>query len=289
MCVQWSDLEVFLAAVRSGSYTAAGRQLQINRTTIGRRIEALERALDASLFESTPTGPAPTVAGLRLLQSAELIEREVAAMLADIGGIAQRSSSVRIVSSGGIASEFLGELASFRRDNPDVPIELLGELDPLDAVSQRRADLGIAFARTLPVRLAGIQVATLSQARYGRRDIADLKPLGWGYEFASALPGGPSGGNPAGEAAQAAGLTTLNSWPQLKQAVLAGVGSATLWCFAADDEPDLECLSPPDRRHDSTLWLVHRAKAPPGPGMARLIQFLQHAIAKRCEATDGKI
>lgn len=280
--MEWGDLEVFLAAVRTGSYTAAGRQLGVNRTTIGRRVDALERTLGLSLFDQTPHGYAPTLAGARLLAGAEAIEREVAAVLADIGARRAREAPIRIVGSGGIAAEFLPELAAFRRAYPDIPVELLGELDPLDAISQRRADLGIALVRTPPLRLAGVQVGVLSQATYAHRDLADPAPLGWGYEFDAALPGGGwVAGNPAGEAAQARGLVTCNDWSQMKQAVIAGLGSASLWCFAADADPALQRLGPVDPRHDSPLWLVHRAKAPPGAGLSRLIAFLQTAIAAR--------
>lgn len=279
--MQWSDLEVFLAAVRTGSYTAAGRQLEVNRTTIGRRVDALENALGTPLFEQTPLGYAPTPAGARLLAGAETMEREVAAMLADIGGIGLRSAPIRIAGSGGIACEFLPELAAFRQAHPDVPIELLGELDPLDAVTQRRADLGIVLIRALPLRLTGVHVATLRQAPYAVAD--DLPPLGWGYEFNAALPGGPWVSNPAGEAAQAAGLATVNTWSQLKQAVLSGIGKGSLWCFAADVEPTLSRLASPDPRQDCPLWLVHRTKAPPGPGLSLLIAFLEKRIAARCD------
>lgn len=280
--MDWGDLEVFLAAVRTGSYTAAGRQLQVNRTTVGRRIDALEAALGQSLFEETPTGHAPTRAGARLLATAQAIEAEIATMRDEIGAIGRRTAPVRIAGTAGIAAEFLPELAAFSRAHPDVPVELLGELDPLDAITHRRADLAMALVRTPPLRLAGVEAGTLRQARYGRRGAGPLAPLGWGHEFDTALPGGQwTAANPAGEAAQAAGLATCNTWPQLKQAVLAGLGSASLWCFAADAEPTLEQLSPPDPRHDCPLWLLYRAKAPPGPGLVRLIAFLQEAIAAR--------
>ncbi|NLR70645.1 LysR family transcriptional regulator [Novosphingobium sp. ERN07] len=280
--MEWSDLEVFLSAVRTGSYTAAGRALGVNRTTIGRRVEALERTLGLSLFDMTPHGPAPTRAGARLLAGAEAIEREVASALADIGAERGTEAPIRIVGSGGLAAEFLPELAVFRRANPDVPIELLGELDPLDAVSQRRADLGIALVRTPPLRLAGVQVGVVAQAVYARRGSSGLPPLGWGYEFDAALPGGAGAlANPAGEAAQKQGLMTCNDWTQLKNAVVAGIGQASLWCFAADAEPALDRITPPDSRHESPLWLVRRAKAPPSPGLLRLIAFLHDAIAAR--------
>jgi DNA-binding transcriptional LysR family regulator len=280
--MEWSDLEVFLAAVRTGTYTAAGRQLKVNRTTIGRRVEALERALGTPLFEYSALGPAPTAAGARLLAAAEAVEREISAMLRDLGTPAPRQPTLRIAGSAGLAAEFLPEIADFRRANPDVPVELLGELDPLDAVTQRRADLAIALVRAPPLRLAGAQVGTLRQAAYGRRGAGALPPLGWGFEFGAAIPGGPwAGANPSGDAAQDAGLVTCNDWPQLKQAVLAGLGRAALWCFAADAEPELERLAEPDPRHDSPLWLLHRAKAPPGPGLARLIDHLRLALPAR--------
>src|SRR4051812_4824041 len=83
--MHWNDLEVFLAAVRTGSYTAAGRQLGVNRTTIGRRVDALEKALGKPLFEETPLGPSPTVAGARLLDAAAAMEHEVSILLAELG------------------------------------------------------------------------------------------------------------------------------------------------------------------------------------------------------------
>lgn len=273
-------MEIFLAAVRTGTYTAAARQLEINRTTVGRRVEALERTLGVALFEQTPLGYAPTAAGARLLATAEAIEREVAMMVTDLGTIGRRSAPIRIASSAGLATEFLPEIATFRRANPDLPVELLGELDPLDAVTQRRAHLGIALVRSPPLRLSGVEVGVLSQATYALRGAGDLPRLGWGYEFDAALPGGAwTGANPSGEVAQAAGLATCNDWPQLKQAVLSGLGSASLWCFAADGEPSLVRTSPPNSRHDSPLWLVHHAKSPVSPGLARLIDFLREAIA----------
>ena len=67
----------------------------------------------------------------------------------------------------------------------------------------------------------------------------------------------------------------------LKQAVLAGMGQASLWCFAADAEPNLERLAEPDPRHDYPLWLLHRTKSPPGPCMRKLIPFLETALQAR--------
>jgi len=284
--VEWSDLEIFLAAVRAGTYTAAGRELDINRTTVGRRIEGLEQALGVSLFENNPLGVAPTPQGARLLLAAERIESEINAMAAEIGAAARTPAPLRLVVSGGLGSEFLGEMAEFSRRYPGIPVQLLGELDPLDAVSQRRADLGIALVRALPLRLVGEKIGDVSQATYGRRGVKALAQLGWGYEFTAALPGAPwIPANPAGESAQSAGLSSVNSWPQMIGAVRAGLGTARLWCFAAESDQAIERLDEPSSRYDSPVWLVRRTKAPPSPALLQLMSFLRESVARRISAS----
>jgi DNA-binding transcriptional LysR family regulator len=279
--MEWNDLKVFLAAVRAGSYTAAGRQLGVNRTTVGRRIDALETTLGVELFQETPSGPVPTREGESLLRAAAAVESEIDTLLGALGRADRPQAPVRIASSAGIAYEFLSELGRFQQEETGVAVELLGEIDPVDAVTHRRADLAIAILRVPPQRLAAVEIATLRQANYGLRGMTGLKRLGWGNEVDHAIPGQWTTANPAGEATERGEHPAFNNWPQLKGAVLAGLGSASLWCFAGDAETSLERLGPSDPRHDYPLWLLRRAKAPPGPGLERLITFLTAALRAR--------
>lgn len=284
--MDWSDLKIFLAAVRAGSYTVAGAQLGINRTTVGRRIDALEKAVGRELFMETPHGHAPTAEGLALLEAAEAMERRVDALQDAIDRPSPPAARVRIASSAGIVSEFMDELSRFQTLHPEVPVELLGELDPVDAVTHRRADLGIAILRVPPLRLDGLKVATLSQARYAARPAASPAPLAWGHEMENALPGQWTVTNAA--SGEVSGQHRFNSWPTLKQAVLAGMGSASLWCFSADGEPGLQRLAPPDPRDDYPLWLLHRARTPPGRGVRTLMAFLSGALEARFRQPAGR-
>lgn len=286
--MEWSDLRIFLAAVRAGSYTAAGRQLGINRTTVGRRIEALESALGIELFMETPRGHAPTRDGERLLATATAMEREADKLMDMVGQRDRRSAPIRIASSAGLAIEFLDELRRFQTAEPSVTIELLGELDPVDAVTHRRADLGIALLRKPPRRLKGIEVAVLEQAPYRLKNSASDRPLGWGHEVDHALPGQWTGANLTGDQAEAAIRPAFNNWSQLKEAVLAGLGTASLWCFAADENPLLERLAEPEPRYDYPLWLLHRSKVPPGRDLERLTIFLGEALQSRFGRTSQR-
>lgn len=54
--LDWDDLRFFLAVAATGSLSAAARELNVNTTTVLRRIANLEEALDARLFERLRSG-----------------------------------------------------------------------------------------------------------------------------------------------------------------------------------------------------------------------------------------
>lgn len=277
--MDWNDLRVFLIAVRSGSYTAAAAPLEMNRTTVGRRVAALEAALNVTLFREGPLGPEPTEEGRLVLSAASKLEGAVAELRAQLNQRAAEPITIRIASSAGIATEFLDLLADFQQQRGRVGLELLSELDPIDAVSQRRADLGIVINRTCPRRMTGVRVASMSQARYVRRGADSTRRLVWGREMQLALPGQWTGANAADD--ETTGAAGFNDFAQLKRAVLEGMGAASLWCFVGDREPELVRITGPEPRWNSALWLLHRASAPVHEDMAALIGFLQPRLRER--------
>ena len=62
----WDDLRAALAVARSGTVRGAAGVLGVHHATVIRRIDALEAALGAKLFQRHPRGYALTEAG-RLL------------------------------------------------------------------------------------------------------------------------------------------------------------------------------------------------------------------------------
>ena len=70
----WNDLKYFLELSRQGKLVRAAARLQVDHTTVSRRIAALEKQLDVRLFDKSPIGYQLTDPGLRLLPLAEQIE-----------------------------------------------------------------------------------------------------------------------------------------------------------------------------------------------------------------------
>src|SRR5579864_1461983 len=71
--LNWDDLRLFLAASRDRSFVAAGRRMQIDQTTVARRLAALEETVGSPLFHRSPRGISLTEAGLSLVGHAEKI------------------------------------------------------------------------------------------------------------------------------------------------------------------------------------------------------------------------
>jgi DNA-binding transcriptional LysR family regulator len=280
--MNWDDLRTFLVAVRAGSYSAAARPLDVNRTTVGRRLASLEQSLGVSLFHETPFGPEPTPEGRLVLEAATIMDDAAQVLIQSLSSARRPPALIRIASSAGIAAEFMDDIRAFQESHPHIGMEFLAALDPVDAVMQRKADLAIAFIRHCPRRLSGVLVATANQAPYASRNVAEpreLPHIGWGQEMELAVPGQWTTSNILAD--RAAPSARVNDWVAMRQAVEAGLGWAWLWSFAADRDPGLVRLAPPDPRWDSPLWLLHRSTVPVGASLGLLVGYLQEVLPGR--------
>ncbi|WP_374310689.1 LysR family transcriptional regulator [Dongia sp.] len=105
----WNDLRHVLALGRAGSYSGAARLLQVNSTTVARRIKAIESLLAVSLFTRDANGAlAPTAAGKITIARAEAIEAEIGSLTATVKGADQPATgNVRLTTVPIIANRLL--------------------------------------------------------------------------------------------------------------------------------------------------------------------------------------
>ena len=73
----WSHLEFFLATARHGTLSAAAKELDVNHTTVARRIGSLEKEFQVKLFKRKNTGYALTEHGANLLAEVRNIEEMI--------------------------------------------------------------------------------------------------------------------------------------------------------------------------------------------------------------------
>jgi len=120
------QLRAFVAVARAASFTGAAVALHLSQSAVSQQVAALERELDARLFDRSGRRVVLTAAGAALLERAErlLADLEAArrAVAAAEGAI---TGPFRIASSLTIAGYVLpGPLTSFRHRHPDLRLEL---------------------------------------------------------------------------------------------------------------------------------------------------------------------
>lgn len=145
------DLEVFLSVSDSGSFHAASEKLGLSQSSVTRRIQKLEEALDVTLFVRTTRAVKPTLAGKRLRLRAEAILSdtiEATRALHDesLTFAYQRARTVTIAAlPTTIASVIAPAIYAFRNQRPDTRFRILdlAANEVAEAVAQGEADFGI--------------------------------------------------------------------------------------------------------------------------------------------------
>lgn len=146
--LDWDDLRTFLAIARTGTLSAAARQLHVSQPTMGRRLEALHARLGARLLERTPSGFRLTTAGERVMGAVERMEAEALAVERTVTGQDVRlEGNVRVTSIGSFGSRLLTPLfGTLRARHPGISVELAVDARSL-SLARREADIAVRLAR----------------------------------------------------------------------------------------------------------------------------------------------
>lgn len=279
--LNWDDLRVLLALDRGGSLLGAGRLLRVSHTTVARRLEALEQALQVRLFHRRGSALLPSEAALEVLAHARRVEEEVASLTrAAFGTEARLEGAVRLTAPLALITHFLlPRLEGFQQRYPGIRLELLGDL-PLDAMLQGAADIGLRISKPVSDHL----------------DIRRVSPCRFALYEAASAPPRPAVENPWVTLTEDQAALPEAQWlqalfpgtaPRLRlsttlamlAAAQAGCGMAALPCYLGDVAPGLRRVAGvPEGPRESLFLVTHREQR----GLARvraLVDFLAEAIA----------
>ena len=162
------DLLLFARVAETGSFSRAADRVQLPKSTVSRRIAALERRLGERLLQRTTRKLVITEFGQGVLDHARAMSEEVDAALAfALSRQARPSGRLRVTMPGDFASTALEKpLADFIRDYPQVALEL--DLSPrrVDLIGEN-FDLAIRMG-TLPddPQLAARRLAVFTTGLY---------------------------------------------------------------------------------------------------------------------------
>jgi DNA-binding transcriptional LysR family regulator len=292
--LEWDDLRYVLAVANAGSLAGAARKLNVNHTTVLRRISAFEKRVGLRLFERLPSGYVLTAGGEELIAAARHLEDTIANVERKLAGRDLRvSGTVRVTTTDTLIASILPEiLAEFRAAHSGIQIELAVSNLMLN-LSKRDADIAIRPAKDPPETLVGRRVARIAFAIYGsphylakHPDIDDLAAHEWvgpddslaGTSVAQWMRSNLPGSEIALRA---------DSLLVLRQAAQAGLGLAALPCYLGDTSPNLVCVHEPIAAMETALWILTHEDLRHTARIRAFTEFAANAFAQRRPLLEG--
>lgn len=162
------QLEYFLAVVRSGSFTGAGRRLRVAQPSLSQAIRALERDLGTPLFHRLGRGVILTSAGQALVRPAQQVVRDLATARASVQHVSGLTGgTLDIVALTTLAVDPLaGLVGRFRALHPLVDISIADpEHDTAVTGMVRNGESEIGLAES-PANLEGLESLQLADQEF---------------------------------------------------------------------------------------------------------------------------
>lgn len=169
MSARWDDLRIFLAVARSGTLTSAATSLDVNPSTVHRRIAGLEEDLGEPLFLRDPRGYTLTSLGAALLPHAETVETSVLGFdIAARGHDDQARGEVILTMPFSLVALVSGAIAEVKAEHPQLEIIIVDADRIMDL--GREVDLAIRPSSDPPQEAVGRKVGRISWGLYGPTD-----------------------------------------------------------------------------------------------------------------------
>lgn len=290
----WEDLRLFLETTRHSTLAEAAGRLQIDPTTLGRRLRRFEEDMGADLFERGPQGLRLTPTGQQLASHIERMENSsLQALEAIKGSGAATRGTVRISTAEGFGTYIVAPaLAKLARQRPELEIDLVASSGFL-SVTKREADIAILLARPTTGRLFAQKLSNYTLMLYASpdylksssrirsvQDVPGHRLIGYVDDLIYSpklryLDELPIAATPSIRSSSIIGQY---------QAAKAGAGLCILPCFIADRDRGLVRVLPDQVKVERTFWLaVHEEIC----GFARVkavLDFL-HATVRQAQHT----
>lgn len=181
--LSWDDLKVLLACSRHGSTRSAAAALGVSNSTIARRLEVLEAAIEGRLFDRTPDGLLATTLCEELLPVAKTVEDTISdGQLRLTGRDALLAGKLKIsIADFQPMNRLLFEkLSEFSKTYPRIQLDVKSSNENVD-LSRREADFairGLKISQRPPKDIVGVKLGLLSIGLYVHKKLLSDARLG---------------------------------------------------------------------------------------------------------------
>lgn len=259
--IDWSDIPFVLAVCEVGSLSGAARLLDVNHSTVFRRIAAVESRLGVRLFERLSQGYVMTPAGEHFYREAQKLRDGMHGIQRELSGQDLRlEGALSVTTTDSLLQYLMPVFADFQTQFPDIELRLLSDSRSLDLM-QRDADIAIRPTANPPDHWSGRRVGMITCAAYAHRDYWEAvkdraeESRRW-VTLDVNLKQSPMSQMTAKLKPPTSPVTIVNTVLGMAHYVRSGDGLAVLPCYHGDAYPELVRICEPDNNHNWELWIL---------------------------------
>lgn len=275
--LNWDDLKLFLAISRFGTLSQAAKHLNVQHSTVSRRLKSLEKSLGITLVRRNKGKYELTRAGVQLQTTAINMEKEIISFDGSFLNIDEPlSGPLKVSTVNSLATTVLLPMfKNFSKAHPEIELHLMVSNSTVN-LTNREADVAIRLSNSPPETLIGKQIATLSSAPYGSHEYLeeygqDKQQIEWLGVSCCDYHRDWTREENSHKKHRFYSDDSLLTKAALKQ----GLGVSYLFCVEGDIDPDLKRFRDPEPRHDLGLWFLNH---PDSRENARVLAFRNFMI-----------
>lgn len=175
-CVDAENLRFLLEVARTGRLREAAARLEVDETTVSRRISRLEQELGVRMFDRTPQGWRVTDSARLILPHAEAVESSVArALEAVVSRTGELSGTARLLAPDGFGANVLVPgLRPLLDAHAGLSLEVITATSH-DLITARDFDVAVTLEKPSPRAAAVRHLADYELRAYASRDYLERR------------------------------------------------------------------------------------------------------------------
>ena len=280
--INWDNLRYVLMVANKGSVAAAARELEVNRTTVLRRINSFQQDLNCRIFDRGDAGYVLTPEAEKMIDAAREVEATLFNMQRQIEGRELKlEGELRVTTTDSFMLSVLGpHLASFRQKHPHIVVDVLVTNTILD-LNRRDADVAIRPTPFPDSKLVGRRLRDVEFGVYAIPELVaeaagkDLFEGRW-IGYADSLRATPVGSWFETAVPETNICMRCDSFVAVRIAAENGIGLALLPRFLGDQSAALTDLQADTAALTVGLWILTH---PDLVRSARVHAFIEHFSA----------
>lgn len=295
--MDWDIFRLVIAVADGGSAVAAAQRLDVNASTVLRRISRFEQENGVRLFDRRQSGYTPTAECEAVIRTAREIEQSVAGIGRDLLGRDLRlEGKLTVTTTDALLESVVAPLlVQFRRLHPQIELDVSVTTSRLNLALQD-ADVAVRASRQPPQTLVGQRVSGLAFGVYGLPSLIAGLPRGrrarlqnapW-IGVGDALRGSPVGAWMEHHVPSDCIVLTADTFVATHGCAAAGGGLAVLPCCLGDQSKELVRVTPPMDDMLTSLWVLTHEDVRNAARVKAFNEFMSRGLRGKTDLMEGR-